>query len=63
VRKRKSRISRRPILRTSHKMAKIRRMMEATARMCPKGNPVRKKVIRAMSQMSPGLVIRNCIEY
>jgi hypothetical protein len=44
-------------------MAKIRRMMEATARMRPKGNPVRKKVIRAMSQMSPGLVIRNCIEY
>ena len=61
--KKKSRISKRPILRTSHKMAKIMRMMETTARMCPKGNPVRRKVIRAMSQVSPGLVIRNCMEY
>ena len=63
MRKRKSRISRRPILRTSHKMAIIRRMMEATARMRPKGNPVRKKIIRAMSQVSPGMAIRNCREY
>jgi len=44
-------------------MAKIRRMMETTARMRPKGNPMRKKRIRAMSQVSPGMAIRNCREY
>ncbi len=33
---RRNRIFRRPILRTSHKMAKTRRMMEAVTRMRPK---------------------------
>ena len=58
-----SRISRRPILRSCRKMAKIRRMIEATARMRPKGDPVRKKIIRTMSQVSPGMAIRNYREY
>ena len=49
---RKSRILRRPILRTSHKMAETKRMMEATARMRPKRNPVRKKATRTMPQVS-----------
>ena len=58
-----SRISRRPKLRSCRKMAKIRRMMKATARTRPKGNPVRKKRIRALSQVSPGMAIRNSRDY
>ena len=60
---RKSRIFRKPLLRTSFKIAATRRMMEATAKMRLKGNLVRKKAIRAMPQVSPGLVTKNRQKY
>ena len=56
---RKSRIFRRPLLRTCHKMATTRRMMETTARTPPKGNPMRKEVLMSMPQVSPGLATKN----
>jgi len=56
---RKSRIFRRPLLRTCHKKAATKRMMETTARTPPKGNPMRKEALMSMSQVTPRLATKN----